>query len=87
MKSNLFYNECLVSIETRLRAKRSGFDARQWQGGISFSSPSRSDRLWGRCAPYPKSVKLTFHLQLVPKIRCAELYLHSPMHLPSMVFN
>jgi hypothetical protein len=69
-----------VSIVTRLRAGRLGFDSRK--GLEFFSSPPLSDRLWGppsflssgyqrlfRRGYSGRGVKLTTHLHLVPRLR------------------
>jgi hypothetical protein len=67
---------------------------------IIFTSPCCPDRLWGQTSLlsngyrglFPRgysgrSVKLTTHLQLVPRSRKVGLYIHSPIRLHSVVLN
>jgi hypothetical protein len=65
-----------------------------------FCPPQRPDRFWdppsffsnGYREQFPReysgrSVKLSTYLQLVPRSRIVELYLHSPICLHGMVLN
>jgi hypothetical protein len=69
-------------------------------GSRIFPSPRRSDRLWGPhnflsngyWGLFPRGqsgrdVKLTTHLQLVPRSRKVDLYIHSPLRLHGVVLK
>jgi hypothetical protein len=76
-----------------VRARRLGFDSRQEREMFLF--PQCPDRVWGplnllsnRFLGYSgRSVKLTFHLNLVPRSRMMELYPHYSLPLHGLVLN
>jgi hypothetical protein len=56
-------------------------DSIRSRGRESFSSPPRTDRLWGPPSLLShgyRGMKLTAHLHLAPRLRNVELCLHSP---------
>jgi hypothetical protein len=70
------------------------------EASIFSCVPLRSERLWGPPSllsneyeglfPWGESdrgLKLTAHLHLVPRSKCVELYLHSPIRLHGLVLS
>jgi hypothetical protein len=99
-------NIFLLSLHVRSRDSSvgiaTGYELEDWGVGVRapvgsriFSSPNRSDRLWG--PPnlqsngyrrlFHRGLKLTTHLQLLPRSRIAELYIHFSIRLHGVVLK
>jgi hypothetical protein len=87
-------------MSVRIRAKDWTTGVRLQEVAKSFSSPQRPNRIWGSpkllfngfrelfyCGQSGRGVKLTTYLQLLPRKRKVQLYLHSQMCLHDRVFN
>jgi hypothetical protein len=84
-----------VGIATGYGLDDRGVRVRVPVGARIFSSPRRPDRLWGPSSllsnghqgQSDRGVKLTTHLQLAPRSKKVDLYIHSSIRLHGAVLN